>query len=155
MQQYPLFFTLTHEIKHQNFIARVVSKGRVLLAKEDGEWWCHGVDPGGTTDHGDTPASAWTAFKASLGGIFEDLAEDNGTFDSFKTAVAEFVYQSDPLEAERWEAARQEIRANSVVEDATLRDIPKVTEDRKPQVIVERLVRIQAAEEEIVLAKAA
>ena len=37
MADYPLFFTLTNEIRCDKFAARVVSHGRALMVFEDGE----------------------------------------------------------------------------------------------------------------------
>ena len=108
MLGYPLIFKLTHEIPSGNFTARVVIQGRALMVQEDGEWWCHGVEPGGLTEHGEQPVPAYVAFKAALGEILDDFAEQAKTFDDFAAAIKSFVGEAS--DEERWEEARRQIQ---------------------------------------------
>jgi hypothetical protein len=116
LADYPLVFKLSHEIPSGDFTARVVIQGRVLMVQEDGEWWCHGVEPGGLTEHGEQPTHAYVAFKAALGEILDDFAEEAESFDEFAATVRRFVEEAS--DEERWEEARRQIRAGNVdVED--------------------------------------
>ena len=151
MQEYPLFFTLTHEINSPSYVARVVSRGRVLMAFEDGEWWCHGVDPGGITERGETPVAAWTAFKAAMGAVFADLSGDAAAFDDFKRLVNVFIADRDDTEASRWETARLKMRATSATaEDMPFKGLDRIAGNIALSVTVERLEAIVPAEKETI-----
>lgn len=154
MADYPLLFTLTHEIRCENFSARVVSRGRALMVFEENEWWCHGVDPGGITEHGAEPGLAYAAFKAAFHGILKDLADDAETFEDFAEAAKGFVADTDATEERRWVAARALIRAGSPVE-APFNDLTRKTEDIVSSATVEPLELISAGEHEVALAEAA
>lgn len=154
MADYPLVFRLTHEIRCTHLSARVVSMGRSLMVYEEGEWWCHGVDPGGLTEAGANPGHAWAAFKAALGGILNDLASEADSFDSFAEAVRGFMRDRDDSEAERWDAARKLIRMGNDVE-APFDSLQRVDQVIQSSVTVERLNNIVAGEEFVALAEAA
>ena len=66
MQSYPILFRITHAVRCERFEALVTTEGRALMAFEDDEWWCHGVEPGGMTEHGDGPLVAYEAFRLSF-----------------------------------------------------------------------------------------
>lgn len=155
MAEYPLVFRLTHEIRCAKFSARVVSVGRALMVHEDGEWWCHGVNPGGLTECGGTTALAWTGFKEALGGIFEDLACDSNSVDVFRQAARAFVLDANKSQAERWTAARQAIRAGSNAVEAPFDALPRKVEEVEPAVTVELLEYIVAEQNYVDLAVAA
>lgn len=154
MADYPLLFKLTHNVRCSKFTARVVSEGRALMAFEDGEWWCHGVEPGGLTEHAPDPPSAFVAFKASYQGILEDLAADSSDFDGFATSVRGFVAQRDDAEAARWGSARAEIRAGKGVEEP-FNGLKRIVEDPPSGVTVQLLRQVEAGEEMVALAEAA
>ncbi len=117
MADYPIIFTLVHDLRFEEGAARVVTRGRALMVFEEGEWWCHGVEPGGLTAHGADPAAAYVAFKTAYGGILDDLAQDAKDFAAFEKAVGRFVHDKDEAEAERWERARSEIRVGKNVDE--------------------------------------
>ena len=73
MPDYPLLFRTTHAVRSGAFEARVTVDGRVLMAREDREWWCHGVDPGGMTENGDGPAVAYERFRLTFRQALDDL----------------------------------------------------------------------------------
>jgi hypothetical protein len=154
MADHPLFFKLTNEIRCEHFAARVIVEGRALMAFEDSEWWCHGVEPGGLTEHGQGPALAYAGFKVALGNILSDLAADTHSFESFQVAVRAFVEEADASEAERWQAARSQIRAGEPVEDFFSR-LDREEGQRPSGCRVDRIEYVQAAEEEVTLAQAA
>jgi len=152
---YPLVFRLTHEIRCPKFSARVVSVGNALMVFEDDEWWCHGVNPGGLTECGEKPALAWAGFKEALGGIFEDLACDSNSVDAFRRAAHAFVLDANKTQAERWEKARQAIRAGSGTVEAFFDALTRNADEVKPSVTVELLERIVPEDSFVELAAAA
>jgi len=154
LADYPLIFTLTHEIRCPKFSARVVSRGRALMTVEDGLWWCHGVEPGSLTEQGSDPSVAFAAFKEALGEILQDLAGDASSFKAFERAAQEFIVDVDSIEALRWEAARLQITSGAQIETFFDR-LPRETREIRAQVRVEQIDHILAAEENVVLAKAA
>jgi len=154
MADYPLFFTLTNEIRCARFAARVVVQGRALMTTEDGEWWCHGVEPGGLTEHGKGAALAYVAFKVALANVLTDLANDACSFDSFQSAAVSFVAELDRDESDRWEAARALIRSGEPVEDFFSR-LKREAGQLPAGCQVDQIKHIQAAEERVALAQAA
>ena len=152
--EYPLVLTLTFDIRCAHFAARVISHGRALMAFEDSEWWCHGVDPGGLTACAENPALAFPAFKEAYEGALLDLAADAGSFDKFKLAVEGFVSDTDTNDEKRWLKAREEIRAGTDV-DAFFNDLKRVTDNVSPWVVVESLDKVAPGSEQVGLAEAA
>lgn len=153
MAEYPLIVTLTFEIRCSKVSARVVTHGRALMALENGEWWCHGVDPGGLTANGENPAVAFSAYKQAFQDILYDLASDSGGFDRFDRSVREFVGDTDRNESERWQKARDEIRSGSKVEEP-FSGLERVTETVVPTMDVAPLKQVLAGQEEVSLAQA-
>jgi predicted RNase H-like HicB family nuclease len=149
---YPLILTLTFDIQGPEFLARVIAHGRALMATEEGEWWCHGVDPGGLTANGETPAAAFAAYKRAFLGILGDFAEEAQGFDAFKQAVEGFVADTDNNEARRWTDARDQIRSGTAVE-APFDDLKRVTDSVITTVEVSSLDRVAAVSEDVSLAE--
>ncbi len=152
--EYPLILTLSFDVRCPEFFARVSVHGRALMAIEDGAWWCHGVDPGGLTANGSNPAEAYSAYKMAFFGILNDLAEDAGSFESFKLAVDAFVADVDRHEAERWQTARVEIRAGTAVAKE-FTDLKRVTDTVIATARVTSLDRVSVGEEDVQLAESA
>lgn len=153
MADYPLIVTLTFDIRCSEITARVVAHGRALMALEDGEWWCHGVDPGGLTANGENPAVAFSVYKQAFHDILHDLAQEAGGYEGFRRMVQEFVADTDKNEAERWQAARNEIRTGSNVEDP-FAALKRVSDSVVPTVEVAPLQRVVAGQEDVSLAQA-
>ena len=154
MADYPLIFKLTHNIRCRDSWARVVTQGRALMTLEDGEWWCHGVEPGGLTEHGPDPALAFAAFKAAYEVILQGLAADSGAFDEFRSKVNWFVGDADLAEDERWNQARARIRSGQAVEEP-FNALRREVGDFRAGSWVQRLQNIEAGEEMVALAEAA
>ena len=152
MAEYPLILTLSFDVRCPEFFARVSVHGRALMAIEDGEWWCHGVDPGGLTANGTNPAEAYSAYKMAFFGILNDLAEDAGSFEQFKAAVESFVADVDRHEAERWQTARAEIREGTAVAKE-FTELKRVTDTVIATARVTSLDRVSAGEEDVQLAE--
>lgn len=153
-QDYPLIFTVTNEIRCQDSSVRVVTKGRVLMVFEEGEWWCHGVEPGGMTEHGQNPGEAYAAFKSAYRHILQDLAKESRSVRAFEATVRGFVTGVDNQELERWEQARVQIREGRDVEgpfSGLRRDVTEV----RPSVEVQELKDLEADESDLALAKVA
>jgi hypothetical protein len=154
LPEYPLVFKVTHEIPYGDFTARVVINGRALMVQEDGEWWCHGVEPGGLTEHGEQPGPAYVAFRTALGHVLDDFAEQAQSFDELAASIKRFVAETS--DEERWEEARRQIRTGKVdVEDAF-----KTMRREKDRIVayatVMRLEQIEEPEKnEVALAEAA
>ncbi len=151
---YPLIFKLTHEIRCNDYAVRVVSSGRALMTFEDGEWWCHGVEPGGLTEHGPDPASAFAAFKVAYRHILQDLSADSKGLDGLAAAVEKFVADKDHVEEKRWNHARAAIRAGKDVEEP-FNALRREVGEFKAGASVGRLRQIEAGEEMVALAEAA
>src|SRR5690349_16238262 len=120
MPQYPIFFTLTHDVRGQAFSARVLTRGRALITFEDGQWWCSGVNPGGMTAEGETPVQAFAHFRGDLGLIYADLAAEAPSCKAFVDVVRSFVDQTNQRNLEEWKTARDRIRAGEKPEDQTI-----------------------------------
>ena len=155
MADYPIIFTLVHDLRFEEGAARVITKGRALMVLEDGEWWCHGVEPGGITAHGADPTGAFVAFKTAYGGILDDLTEDAKDFAAFAKAVDGFVHDRDDGEADRWQQARSEIRAGKNV-DEPFNALERIVTEFEASVTVQVLrVFVAPSGESIGLAEAA
>ena len=109
MPDYPLLFRTTHAVRSGAFEARVTVDGRVLMAREDREWWCHGVDPGGMTENGDGPAVAYERFRLTFRQALDDLAEEADTYEAFQRDVRA-LFSTDGAEEARWFRALEELR---------------------------------------------
>lgn len=155
MADYPLVFRLTHEIRCPSFSARVVTVGRALMSFEDGEWWSHGVNPGGLTECGETPGSAWAAFKGALEGIFEDLACESSSVETFKQAAHAFALETNRAQAGRWESARRQIRAGGTTVEEFFDGLQRKVDEVNPSVAVELLVKLVPEDDSLELAAAA
>ncbi len=151
MADYPVLFKVSYDLSCRSFAARVVVSGRALMVYEDDEWWCHGVEPGGMTAHGRGPAMAYAAFKATLGEVLKDVADDAGNFEDFEKAATHFASESDPTEAVRWEAARQAIRSGQEI-DWPFAEMRHETGEWPVKATVEKLDRVAAGVEDLALA---
>jgi hypothetical protein len=152
MNDYAIIFRLIHEVRCPEFGARVITSGRALMALEDGEWWCHGVEPGGMTEHGRGPGVAFAAFKAALGTIWEETASDCDSFEDFAKSAKDFVEMTDEEEAVRWEAARRAARSGADVE-YPFTEMRRETGEWPVGVVVEQLDLVKVGEEDVALAQ--
>lgn len=123
--EYPLLFRITHEVRCGAFEGKVVTDGRVLVAFEDGEWWCHGVEPGGMTECGKTPLGAFKAFRDAYCSVLSDLTEDCDGADRFMAEV-KAVFIRDQVEAERWSRAAEAMRSGAEHDDEEVKQLPRM-----------------------------
>jgi len=100
----PLLYRLSHVVSCKGLKAVVRAEGRVLMAREAGEWWCHGVEPGGLTENAPTVRGAIDAFCSSFVVTLDDLAGNCGSFEAFERE-ARMLFNIDTIESARWHQA--------------------------------------------------
>lgn len=154
MPAYPIIFALTFDVRCSEFSARVVARGRVLMEMDDGEWWCHGVDPGGISACAPAPPHAFLAFKEAFNTVLRQLAGEAGSFDRFQRAARGLMNDQDRNEAERWEQAREAYRAGAS-DAGPFSELKKVTGHVETSVEIKQLDKLLAGEETIAMATAA
>lgn len=126
MPEYPLLFRITHAVRCAKFEALVITDGRALMAFEDDEWWCNGVDPGGLTENGEGPLVAFQRFRKAFQEVLDDLAEDGASFGTFEREAREF-FATDGVELERWQRALEELQRRSGEQlEEPFRDMPRM-----------------------------
>ena len=130
MQDVALFFKLKDEFQGPGFKAMVKVEGRALMAQEDdGLWWLFGVNPGGMAESGDTPEAAYGAFRSFFKGILTDFATESADFEAFQLKVNAFICQTDDIEADRWNVARDAARKGTVNPADLFQRLFKITKD--------------------------
>lgn len=104
--RYPLLFTYHDKVVGKGYLAGVRVAGRALLVREDDDaWWVYGVNPGGIAEGAEGPGRAHSLFRRTFTTVLFDLAEEARDFDSFKSAVSAFFYETnEPTEAAWLEA---------------------------------------------------
>lgn len=135
MLEYPIVFTLAHDLMFENGVARVSTKGRALMVFEEEEWWCHGVEPGGLTASGADPMSAFVAFREAIGDVLPEIAAEAKSLPALEAMIGKFVLEADATEAGRWDKARAEIRAGNDVA-APFNNLKRVVEEFRSMVNV-------------------
>lgn len=109
MNAYPLMYRITEPVQGKGFAALVIAEGKVLMARENDEWWCHGVEPGTLTAEGEGPTVAYQRFRKEFANLLEDLAEEAPSFDRFQQEVRMF-FATDRVDEARWRIAVAEMR---------------------------------------------
>lgn len=107
---YPIIFTFNEVVEAVGFKAAVNVRGRAIAVFEDGEWWLHGVEPGGLSESGDSLDEAGKSFNRGFREFLEDAAFGSGSFDDFERQVREIFHQKDDFDDKRWHRAVDEIR---------------------------------------------
>ena len=141
MSVYPLVFGIRDAVAGRGFLAGVSLQGRALLEFEDGQWWVSGVEPGGITASGDTPDTAYSSFREGLRRVLFDSAHLTESLEAFEAEVKALASQRNPAAEERWDAARQLIRAGAAVEESFAADLPRLTKTVSCGATVVRLDR--------------
>ncbi len=142
MLDYPIVFTLAHDLKFENGVARVGTKGRALMVFEEEEWWCHGVEPGGITASGADPMSAFVSFREAFGAVLAEIATEAKSLPALEATIEKFVLETDATEAGRWDQARAEIRAGKDVAEP-FKNLKRVVEEFRSMVNVGLLKRFE------------
>ncbi len=123
MADFPILFTFSHVVKGPSFEAIVKASGRLLIAEEEpGDWWCHGVEPGGLTVQADGAALSFAKFSASFRHALEDLAELASSREEFEEEACA-LFNSDAHDAKRWDAALERIQHVEIPEE--FRNLPR------------------------------
>lgn len=135
---YPLIFQILNDVAGRGFLAGVMVEGRALMAEEDGRWWVYGVDPGPLAGSGQTPMEAYHSFRQALQEVLFDSAADAQNYEAFKADVEHVLRQRDEADANRWERARQEVRAGAEVVES-LKELPRKTGTVPINVLLVRL----------------
>ena len=143
MNVYPLVFGIRDAVAGRGFLAGVSIQGRALLEFEDGRWWVSGVEPGGVTEGGDTPDAAYRNFRVALRLVLFDSAQLTDSLEAFEADVKSLAGQRNPAAEERWEAARQLIRAGAAVEESFAGELPRITKAVTCAVTIVRLDRTE------------
>lgn len=146
-ENHPIMITLRDVISGDNFLAGITLSGRTLMRNEDGKWWMYGVRPAAIAESGLTIEEAFSRFRNRYKELLFDLAEENTTFEDFRTAVEQFFFEADAdSEDERlWEEALKDIRTSRCVLPAPFSSLPREAPESKPsQITVELLSRADA-----------
>lgn len=144
---HPIMITLRDVISGNNFLAGITLTGRALMRQEDGKWWMYGVRPAAIAECGDTIDEAFLRFRNRYKEVLFDLAEENTTFESLRTAVEQFFYEADvdSDDEQSWEEALQAIRAEKCAPPEPFDKLPREAPESKPsQIAVELLNRAGA-----------
>lgn len=126
MNEFPLVYRLQVPIFGRGFIAGVEVRGHALLVHEDdGTWWVSGVQPGGLADTGDTPASAYAAFRNGLVMVLIDSQAQTDSYAAFSADVHRLLNQVSDADRVRWTEARDRLRAGAAVTEPFLANLPR------------------------------
>lgn len=124
MADYPILFRTTKILRCDDFSVLVVAEGRVRMTHEEGEWWCHGVEPGGLTENGVGPFNAFERFRESFWQSLEDLMDQSHDCAKFE-AEAQAFFATHESEARSWEVALEAFRNGQPV-DEVFRNMPRI-----------------------------
>lgn len=112
--QYPLVFSCVHLVRGEDFLARVAVNGRVLEVVETDGIWMYGVNPGAIAGGGSTGTDAFRDFKKHLRTAMQEMADDSGSFTTFKKKVEEF-FAATPVPTEiEWNEAVKGVREGRI-----------------------------------------
>ncbi len=126
MNEFPLVYRLRVPVFGRGFVAGVEVRGHALLVHEDdGAWWVSGVQPGGLADTGDTPASAYAAFRNGLVNVLGDSEAQTDSFAAFAADVSRLLNQVSDADRVGWTEARARLRAGAVVTEPFLATLPR------------------------------
>ena len=140
IQHHPLMFTFRDAISGDGFLAGISVSGKALMLYEDERWWMYGVRPGAIADNGETPQAAFLQFRNRYKEVLFDVADECGTFETFKQEVQRFFYELDTEEERRWEDALTAIRTGKFIPESSFSELPKQSPEMRPtQITVERL----------------
>ena len=137
MRAFPLIFRFSAVIVNDRFRAHLRGTGHALAVFEDGQWWCSGVEPGGLTEPGASPVSAYLGFRKTLGQILEQLAEDSPTVEDFGEQVGRFFAHADPHDRQRWREAVESLRRRESPLTEDVAKLPRQAAETRPAAEIE------------------
>jgi len=111
---YPLVFSCVHLVRGEDFLARVAMNSRIFEVIETDGIWMYGVNPGAIAGGGSDGTDAFRDFKKHLRAATQEMADDSGSFSTFKTKIEEFFNATaKPTEVE-WNDAVQGVREGRI-----------------------------------------
>ncbi len=135
-EAYPLVFSFRDILAGRNFMVSVETRGRLVLAREDGCWTVYGGNPGGVAGGGESAPAALTDFRRGYFDVLDDIAHEATDFAAFKAAVEAVVHQPSEDVVREWAELRERVRAGEInLENVERRD----TSDFVPSVLVRRI----------------
>lgn len=127
MNEYPLLFTFREIVEGNGFVAGVECNGRGLMVNAGDEGWhLSGVEPGALSELGGSPHEAYFYFRKAFTQALKVIAGDARDFKDFEGQLTAFGGWVDQVEAERWQAAREQLRGGGEC-DAPFQELPKET----------------------------
>jgi len=143
LREHPLMLTLRDAISGDGFLAGITLSGRALMRKEeDGKWWMYGVRPAGLAESGSTIEEAFAHFSGRYRETLFDIAQENSTFDDFRSEVERFFYEVDenPEDERLWESALTALRMGKAAPPEAFSNLPRKSPESNPsQITIERL----------------
>jgi predicted RNase H-like HicB family nuclease len=140
LNEHPIMLTLRDTITGDGFLAQITLSGRALMRHEDGKWWMYGVRPGGIAEAGNSIEEAFSRFRNRYKETLIEIAQENSTFEDFRTEVERFFYEADSEDERLWENALAQIRAGKIAPPDPFSNLPRSSPESKPsQITVERL----------------
>ena len=77
MSNYPIIFGFRDLVQGDGYLAGIAVEGRALMHEdEDGSYWIEGVNPGGFSAVGKSPAAVLESFRRSYREILFDIATE-------------------------------------------------------------------------------
>ena len=145
MDNFALLFKFRDKVQGHGYLAGIEVEGRALLTQdEDGKFWFYGVNPGGMAQNGATPEMAYKNFRVFFSEILADFAEDAKSIREFHLMVSEFMADIDVVEAGRWQAARDALRAGERKPEGDFAKLPMIKEE-VPARVVQCINLVEAA----------
>jgi hypothetical protein len=116
MTAYPLLFMSTDVVKAGSFEAGVMVDGRALMVREDGEWWCSAVAPGGWAETGRSPQEAFQRFMGAYRELLRTMAATARDYPALRREVARLGRNTNEADARLWTKALDALRAGRAPE---------------------------------------
>jgi len=137
---YAVIFSFHDAVEGRGFFARVLARGRALMAFEDDEgWWLYGVEPGAIAAPGATPREAYSAFRQAFTKVLFDFSSDAESYEEFAYRVREFFQATDTQEELRWQVALEQFRTGKLEPEESIASLPRWKAEQGYNVDVERL----------------
>ena len=108
----PLLFSYRDTLFGPGVLVEVrVFNGRALFVEEADGCWMYGVNPGGMAARGASLEDAHQAFRGTFSKILVDLILDTKSPQEYRTAVEQFVRDTNESYEAEWREAVETVRA--------------------------------------------
>lgn len=144
---FPIIFSFIEVVEAEGFKASVNCRGRAIAVFEDGEWWIHGVEPGGLCESGKTIKDAGDNFKIGFTEFLQDAAFGIDSFEKFAREVKDTFRQKDKVDERRWDRAVEAIRTTDKEDPECFAKAPRLPADSDLYVDVLQLDQTVTTEE--------